>query len=60
MHSMGVGLIIIGSACYLLGVLFFKMEKIKYSHLIWHLFVIAGSVCHWVAIYGYTLDHYKS
>jgi len=36
-------------------VLFFKLEKVKYSHLIWHLMVIAGSVCHWVAIFRYTL-----
>ncbi|MDA3911976.1 MAG: hemolysin III family protein [Bacteroidales bacterium] len=56
MDSMGVGFIIIGAACYGLGVLFFKMEKIKYSHLIWHLLVIAGSVFHWIAIYGYTLQ----
>ncbi len=55
MHPMGIGFILIGGACYTLGVLFFKMEKIKYSHLVWHLLVIAGSVCHWVAIFGYTL-----
>ena len=55
MHPMGLVFIFIGSACYLFGVLFFKLEKIKFSHLIWHLMVIAGSVCHWVAIYFYTL-----
>lgn len=56
MHPMGVGFIIIGAGCYGLGILFFKMEKMKYNHLIWHLFVIAGSVCHWIAIYRYTLN----
>jgi hemolysin III len=56
MHPMGVGFIIIGAAAYGLGVFFFKMEKIKYNHLIWHLLVIAGSVCHWIAIYAYTLN----
>lgn len=55
MHPMGIGFIFIGGACYTLGVLFFKMEKIKFSHLIWHLLVIAGSVCHWIAIFYYTL-----
>ncbi|MCB2196161.1 MAG: hemolysin III family protein [Bacteroidetes bacterium] len=55
MHSMGVAFILIGGACYSLGVLFFKMEKVKYSHLIWHIMVIAGSVCHWVAIFNYGL-----
>lgn len=55
MHPMGIGFILIGGGCYTLGVLFYKMNKIKYHHLIWHLMVIAGSVCHWVAIFGYTL-----
>jgi len=55
MHSMGVGFIFIGGACYTLGVVFFKLEKIKFSHLVWHLLVIAGSVCHWLAIYLYTI-----
>ena len=57
MHPMGIAFIFIGGACYTLGVLFFKMEKVKFSHLIWHLLVIAGSVCHWVAIFRYTLDY---
>lgn len=56
MHPMGLGFILIGGGCYTLGVLFFKLEKIKYSHLVWHLLVIAGSVCHWIAIFGYTLN----
>ena len=55
MHPMGIGFIFIGGACYTLGVLFFKLEKIKYSHLIWHLLVIVGSVYHWLAIYLYIL-----
>ncbi len=56
MHPMGIAFIFIGGACYTLGVLFFKMEKVKFSHLIWHLLVIAGSVCHWVAIFGYAFE----
>lgn len=55
MHPMGIGFIFIGGGCYTLGVLFYKTNKIKYNHLIWHLMVIAGSVCHWVAIFRYTL-----
>lgn len=57
MHPMGMVFIFIGGGCYTLGVLFFKMEKVKYSHLIWHLLVIAGSVSHWIAIFGYTLNY---
>jgi len=39
-----------GGISYSLGVVFFKMTELNYSHLIWHLMVIGGSVCHWVAI----------
>ena len=40
---------------YTLGIIAFKLEKIKYMHLIWHLAVLAGSVCHWIAIMRYIL-----
>jgi hemolysin III len=55
MNPMGIGFILIGGVCYTVGVVFFKLEKLKYNHLIWHLFVIAGSVFHWIAIYYYTI-----
>ena len=55
MHPMGIGFIFIGGGCYSLGVVFFKLEKLKFSHLIWHLMVVAGSVCHWIAIFRFTL-----
>ena len=40
---------------YTLGIIAFKLEKIKYMHLIWHLAVLAGSVSHWIAIMWYIL-----
>lgn len=49
--SIGVWMIIIGGLSYTLGVIFFKLEgKMPYAHLVWHLFVIGGTVCHWYAI----------
>ncbi|ADV26605.1 channel protein, hemolysin III family [Pseudoxanthomonas suwonensis 11-1] len=39
-----------GGAAYTLGTVFYHRESIPYSHAIWHLFVIAGSVCHFVAV----------
>ena len=53
---MGIVFIFIGGACYTLGTIFFKMKKLPYAHLVWHIFVIAGSVCHWVAIMRFVLD----
>ncbi|MDA3952707.1 MAG: hemolysin III family protein [Bacteroidales bacterium] len=55
MHPMGISFILIGGACYTIGVLFYKTKKLKFNHLIWHLLVIAGSVSHWVAIFIYSL-----
>ena len=39
-----------GGVFYTLGTYFYHRESIPYSHAIWHLFVIAGSVCHFVAV----------
>lgn len=48
-------LVFAGGLFYSLGIVFFKMEKMKFSHLIWHLMVIGGSVCHWLAIFLYVI-----
>ncbi len=40
-----------GGLAYTLGVIFYKNQKLKYSHAIWHLFVLAGTFCHYVAVY---------
>lgn len=49
-------LIFAGGLFYSLGIIFFKMEKLKFSHLIWHLMVICGSICHWLAIFLFVLN----
>ncbi len=49
-------LILSGGLFYTLGIVFFKIKKLKFSHLIWHLMVIAGSTCHWVAIFLFVLN----
>ena len=45
-----LGWLLVGGVFYTLGTYFYMREKIRYSHAIWHLFVIAGSVCHFVAV----------
>jgi len=43
-----------GGLAYTFGVVFFAMsKKVAYTHGIWHLFVIAGSVCHYIAVARY-------
>jgi hemolysin III len=47
--------IIAGGVCYSVGVIFFLWEKLRFSHVIWHLFVLAGSIMHFFGIYFYIL-----
>ncbi len=37
---------LLGGACYLLGVIFYAWKKLPWHHPIWHLFVLGGAVCH--------------
>ena len=45
-----LGWLIAGGLFYTLGTVFYHRESIRYSHAIWHLFVIGGSVCHYVSV----------
>lgn len=45
-----------GGFFYTLGVVFFIKEKMRYSHAIWHLFVLAGCWSHYYLIYRYVLN----
>jgi hemolysin III len=42
-----------GGIAYTAGALFFMAERIKYFHFVWHLFVIAGTACHFIAVFWY-------
>jgi len=39
-----------GGFFYTAGTVFYKWEKLKFNHAIWHLFVLGGSVCHYFAV----------
>lgn len=43
----------IGGACYILGIIFYLWKRLPYHHTIWHLFVLAGSVSHFLGILFY-------
>ena len=46
----GLWLIGAGGAAYMLGALFFLVDhRVRYGHFVWHLFVLAGSACHFFA-----------
>lgn len=52
---MGTVWILIGGLCYTLGILFFKVIKFPYHHLVWHLLVLAGSISHFFAVFFYMI-----
>ena len=51
----GVGWLIGGGLAYTAGVAFFVWDLLPFNHAIWHLFVLAGSVCHFFAVLLYVL-----
>ena len=44
-----------GGVAYTAGVAFFAPRRLRYSHFVWHLFVVAGSACHFAAVLWYAL-----
>jgi hemolysin III len=43
-----------GGVAYTLGVIFYALDsRLRYAHFGWHLFVLAGTACHFVAVLGY-------
>lgn len=41
-----------GSIAYTSGLIFFGNKRVRYSHFVWHLFVLAGTACHFCAIFS--------
>tara|TARA_A100000164_G_scaffold137275_1_gene121903 strand:- start:365 stop:1003 length:639 start_codon:yes stop_codon:yes gene_type:complete len=48
-------LLIFGGLSYTLGIIFYALDKIKYFHSIWHLFVLTGSVFHYLMVLLYII-----
>jgi len=44
-----------GGMAYTLGIIFFALDRLRYFHALWHLFVLAGSVAHYFAILFYVV-----
>lgn len=49
----GLAWVAAGGLAYSAGVYFYAQPNRRYAHFIWHLFVLAGSACHVVAVLGY-------
>ncbi|NEW04939.1 hemolysin III family protein [Paenibacillus sp. SYP-B3998] len=53
--STGLAWLVFGALLYIIGVLFFLWRSLKYHHAIWHVFVLGGSSCHFIAVYMYVM-----
>ncbi|MCU7797837.1 MAG: hemolysin III family protein [Candidatus Thiodiazotropha sp. (ex Semelilucina semeliformis)] len=51
----GLILLLAGGLFYSLGVIFYVWKRLAYHHAVWHLFVLAGSVLHFFAVFFYVL-----
>lgn len=49
----GIVLLVAGGLAYTVGVAFYAMKGVRYAHLVWHIFVLAGSALHFVAVARY-------
>jgi len=55
----GIYWLFAGGLLYSIGVGFFAARGLRFGHAIWHLFVIAGSACHYFAVLFYVILRYR-
>ena len=46
----GLWLLVAGGLSYTVGIVFYLLKKVPFMHMVWHLFVLGGSVCHVLAV----------
>lgn len=51
----GMWLLAAGGLSYSIGAIFYAFKRIPYNHAIWHLFVLGGSICHFLSVYLYVM-----
>jgi hemolysin III len=49
----GLAWLVAGGLCYTAGVVFYVRDHLPYRHALWHLLVLAGSGCHYAAVFRY-------
>ena len=49
----GFSFLVLGGILYTLGIVFYKIQSVRYFHVLWHLFVLSGSIMHYLMIYLY-------
>ena len=53
--GLGAMWLVLGGTLYTAGCGFYHWKRLPYSHMVWHLFVLAGTVCHFFCILWYVM-----
>jgi len=57
LSSDGLFWLVAGGIAYTLGAVLYSIQKIKFNHAIFHVFVLIGSTCHFISVYFYVLPN---
>ncbi|GHC64103.1 PAQR family membrane homeostasis protein TrhA [Ulvibacter litoralis] len=49
--AVGINLLMGGGIAYTVGIVFYALDRFKYTHVIWHLFVLCGSILHFLFVF---------
>ncbi len=55
LHITGLYWLVAGGVAYTIGAILYSFKQIKFNHAIFHIFVLIGSFCHFMAVYFYVL-----
>ena len=55
LRGLGTMWLMLGGGLYTIGCVFYLWRRLPYHHPIWHLFVLAGSICHFFCILWYVM-----
>jgi hemolysin III len=53
--SDGILWLFAGGLSYTVGIIFYAVQRIPYNHVIWHLFVLGGAICHFFMIFFHVI-----
>ncbi len=53
LHPEGVKWLLYGGAAYTVGAVLYSIKKLKLNHALFHVFVLLGTICHFISIYFY-------
>lgn len=56
----GIMWLLAGGLFYTFGVIFYAWKRLRFSHALWHIFVLGGSICHFFAILFYVVPMHRS